>query len=640
MNALLPLPALADIHAFALALAVGATCLCAVVLALARLSHRRSEPFLYSILLGGVVGLLVLPALVGAGQGLRDTLAQLLPPPGEEIVKIPAEELPQLLNRPRQDVPEVEDEYAGRGEFAATVLVALWALGSALALSRLAYALWKQRRILVGPPWQAAMWTGSRQARLARSLGLRRFPAVHLSPAAPMPLVLGILRPRIILPAEAPEVWSEAQLEAILLHEAAHIARRDAWALVAQHLAVGLFWWCPLVYALSRRLSQLRESICDDYALAGPCDPIEYAEVLVQSAERLFNIRTCTVPLALLTSARGGLEARLTRLLKKEARPMTKLSLPGKLLGTVFLAAACVLTTAATALSGGQAPADKKVRIKIVVDGKEFDLGDVQLGQASDSGPKKGAVAITLDNIAIKEAPLDGGVALQLDAKDVVSGDKVIRFTNVVPVETRVLADTKDGVRFVAQAIVNQAAADPRIEELVKQAEAIKPGSGAQVRAALQGTSQAGEKGKTLNYRSLTVAPGTKAVWSVKPETPGGPVRLWQTTDGKKVIVLSIEDGNVIQLKDQDVKKFLEKGLHIQTREAAKSPGAGETKKPGKTVEVEFDTGARPKDTKVAPPRTNTETRGNEMEALRRQLERISAELQTLKQRLDAPTKR
>src|SRR5205814_4450159 len=118
--------------------------------------------------------------------------------------------------------------------------------------------------------------------------------------------------------------------------------RRDPWGVLAQRLAVILFWWCPLVYALGRRLNELRESICDDYALQGSCDHIAYAEVLVESAERLLSLKTLPLPVALLDSARGGLEARVTRLLEKEKRPMTKLSLPGKILGAGFLAAPCL----------------------------------------------------------------------------------------------------------------------------------------------------------------------------------------------------------------------------------------------------------------------------------------------------------
>ena len=169
------------------------------------------------------------------------------------------------------------------------------------------------------------------RARLAQSLGLKDFPSVHVSPVAPMPMVMGIWRPKILVPAEAPTTWGPTQWQAILLHEGAHIARRDHWAVPAQRLAVLLFWWCPLVYFIGRRLNELRECICDDYALQGSCDAFAYAEVLVESAECLLKLKTVPVAIALLNSAQGGLEARVTRLLEKERKPMTKLSRVGKL---------------------------------------------------------------------------------------------------------------------------------------------------------------------------------------------------------------------------------------------------------------------------------------------------------------------
>src|SRR6202011_527902 len=117
-------------------------------------------------------------------------------------------------------------------------LLALWVLGTMIGIGRLLHALWKQNRALAGLPWRPGFWTDDRQAHLARQLGLRRFPAVHLSAAVPMPMVIGIWRPTIVLPEPAPATWGQPQWEAVLLHEAAHIARGDHWAALAQRIAV------------------------------------------------------------------------------------------------------------------------------------------------------------------------------------------------------------------------------------------------------------------------------------------------------------------------------------------------------------------------------------------------------------------
>src|SRR5262249_9389841 len=138
-------------------------------------------------------------------------------------------------------------------------LVLAWLLGTLIGLLRLTRGWWTQRRAMVSEPWCAPFWTDARQAQLARQLGVAKFPAVHVSPAEPMPMVIGLWRPIIVLPESTLGSWTPVQLEAILLHEAAHIARRDQWALLAQRLAVIAFWWCPLAHRLGRRLNELRE---------------------------------------------------------------------------------------------------------------------------------------------------------------------------------------------------------------------------------------------------------------------------------------------------------------------------------------------------------------------------------------------
>ena len=378
MNILESMPIPIELQEFALQVAIGGLCVSAMVLAVARLMRRRSEPLRYGILLTGIIGLLAVPALVGAGRSCQLTLPWFAAAVDDEVMKVPAEMLHELLDRPAAD-PLPADSPSMVVEAVGAALLAIWVLGAIVGMGRLLHALWKQSRALAGAPWRPGFWTDERQTLLAGKLGLRRFPSVHLSPVVPMPMVIGIWRPTIVLPEPAPTTWEQPQWEAVLLHEAAHIARGDQWAALAQRIAVVLFWWCPLVYLLARRLNDLRENICDDCALQGSCDRLAYAELLVESAEHFLSLTAIPASLGLMNSARGGLEARVTRLLAKESPTMTRLSLSGKLLGAAFLMTACLLTTAGTAISGGQPPPQKKIQIKIIVDGKEIDLGDVEL---------------------------------------------------------------------------------------------------------------------------------------------------------------------------------------------------------------------------------------------------------------------
>jgi beta-lactamase regulating signal transducer with metallopeptidase domain len=585
----------------------------------------------YGFLFAGVPGLLTMPALVGFGQAFAPDLAS---SEAEEIVKVPMEMLPVLFEEP----DPVELEVANEPEPAAFPawivggsLMVLWSSGIALGLARLVRDWRKQRRILLGKPWLADFWTDELKTTLAHKLGLRAFPDVRVSPATPMPMVLGFWRPLIVLPEQPPAAWDRAQWEAILLHEGAHIARHDPWAVLLQRVAITLFWWCPLAHRIGRRLNELREVICDDYALEGPCDQVRYAEVLVESAERLLMLKAAPAPLALVDSAQGGLEARIARLLEKERKPMTKLSMAGKILGAGFLVTACLMTAAATAYSQGAA-AQKKVQIKIVVDGKEIDLGDAGLAELIAAAQRKageGAKAVPqpparFEYKAIAISP-DGKVLAGHDGVKVIVIDggtgKVIAQPD--------LSKSVYGAIAVPQPV--PAKADPRIEELVKAAEKIKPGSGEAVRKALQSGTPKAQTVTADYYRYIQRA---VPMHGAKVEMHGD----------KKIIILTLQDGKVQQLSPQDLHKLLGEDLrfHIEMKHKAVDP------KDKKKIEIELRSPvpAKPATTPVPPVRPTPpvpvvppRTSASDLEALQRQLERINAELLELRKRLETQKK-
>ena len=683
-----------EFQAYALQAAIGGLGVCAVVLTVARCLRRRAEPLRYAVLFAGVIGLLAVPMLVGLGRLCQDALPAFAAPPPDEVVKFPAEMLPALLEPSPTEPAAPAEPSMNVWEILGAALVVLWLAGTLTGVCRLLIAFAKQRRALVGSPWSAGFWTDELKARLARQLGLKRFPAVHRSPAVPMPMVVGLWRPRIVLPDPAPAAWQQPQWEAVLLHEAAHIARGDPWAVLAQRVAVILFWWCPLVYPLSRRLHQLRENICDDLALQGACDRISYAQVLVESAEHFLTVTAIPVPVGLLDSTRSGLETRVSRLLEEERPKMTKLSMPGKLLGAALLVTACLLTTGGTALSGGQPPPQKKILIKIIVDGKEIDLTDPALFELIAATQRKAAeeqraqavraLGVGEDERAkalnvlfdAKAAVQTGGkdlvkeLAFSPDGKTLVVGDgkKVIalgadgRFLASGDGKKLVWMDSKTGkiiaqyeqpstpsyqpdlkgyYQLLAAQPGHAAKADPRIEELVKQAEAIKPGSGAEIRKALQAAPKADDK-------------SGKDAWVTKPPTAA--VRLWEEVHkakpgeaGKKIIVIQIEDGKVIQLNDADLRKLLDKEIRLHIEKSPYSPGGGirlHINEPASKPKVDEKQKAEEKVRAIDSANKAIQSYGAtkkaapgqpapDLESLMRQVERLNAELDALRKRLE-----
>src|SRR5438552_433464 len=152
-------------QSFALEVAVSGAVVSGLALLAARLLRRRSAPLRYGVLFAGVLGLLAVPALVGLGQSLRGTL---IAETAEEVMKIPAELLPEFLNRPLPDAPAADVEVPSVvGETAGAALVSAWAFGAVIGLAPLLRGLGKQRRVIVGQPWRANWWTGERQGSLA-----------------------------------------------------------------------------------------------------------------------------------------------------------------------------------------------------------------------------------------------------------------------------------------------------------------------------------------------------------------------------------------------------------------------------------------------------------------------------------------
>jgi len=102
------------------------------------------------------------------------------------------------------------------------------------------------------------------------------------------PLTCGVLRPLIFLPANALD-WDEARLQAVLLHESAHVQRRDCLAKYVAQASRALLWWNPLVWMSAARLYYEQELACDDAVLLAGVAPEDYARALLDTARQCSN---------------------------------------------------------------------------------------------------------------------------------------------------------------------------------------------------------------------------------------------------------------------------------------------------------------------------------------------------------------
>lgn len=153
-------------------------------------------------------------------------------------------------------------------------------------------------------------------ASLSSRLGLRQSVQVVESSRVETPLLIGWLRPVVLMPAAVLNGLSAQQLEAILAHELAHVRRHDCLVNLIQVAVETLLFYHPAVWWISRRVRLEREQCCDDVAVGVCGDRCGY----VESLAALEEVRL-TGSVAMATRGSGGsqLIARVQRLLGRSA---------------------------------------------------------------------------------------------------------------------------------------------------------------------------------------------------------------------------------------------------------------------------------------------------------------------------------
>ena len=162
--------------------------------------------------------------------------------------------------------------------------VLFWAAGVTFMTGRLLVE-WREVRRLTQldiRPLTAA-WQ-RRVARLRASLGVRRAVRVLQSARVHVPIVIGWLKPVILVPVGAFAGLTPAQLELILMHELAHIRRNDYLVNLMQVVVETLLFYHPVVRWVSRVLREERENCCDDLVVTSSGDALAYARALAELA--------------------------------------------------------------------------------------------------------------------------------------------------------------------------------------------------------------------------------------------------------------------------------------------------------------------------------------------------------------------
>jgi bla regulator protein BlaR1 len=242
------------------------------------------------------------------------------------------------------------------------LLLAIWCAGAAVVL----LSWWRQWRPI--------------QAALRRATPLRLDPeygaadlAVLSSPTMPEPGVVGMWRPRLLLPEGIVQRLTPAQLRALIAHERCHIHCHDNFAAALHMVVEALFWFHPAVWWIERRLVDERERACDEAVLRAGNRPHDYAEGILEVCRRSVGFR-----LACVAGVSGSnLRARVEAIMRNEiGRPMTR----GR---QCVLAAAVVAVVGGPVVGGALTAASQLV---VPPSGLAFETASVTPGKAYPPG--------------------------------------------------------------------------------------------------------------------------------------------------------------------------------------------------------------------------------------------------------------
>lgn len=158
-----------------------------------------------------------------------------------------------------------------------------------------------------------------------------------ISSAVKVPMTWGTLRPVILLPTTS-ESWREADLQAALQHELAHVRHRDPARRWLGTLVCALWWPLPLVWLASRAWKLEQERACDDAVILSGADPEAYALQLLSTARQWQQHRFQTAA-ALVMAMPAGLEIRLRSVV---ADSVNRAPLSRAATGLVMMSGACI----------------------------------------------------------------------------------------------------------------------------------------------------------------------------------------------------------------------------------------------------------------------------------------------------------
>lgn len=267
----------------------------------------------------------------------------------------------------------------------ATTVLAFWLAGSLVAAG-IARTRGRRARGWLREASEASPALVARLNRLAERAGLRRVPALRVVDGpVPAHIAFERLRPVLVLPEALLTSLDRASLDAVLVHELAHLRRRDPWVRPLELLVGIVYWWHPVTWWARRNLRRAEELACDIWvAHTLPHRGRAYAEGLLTALELATNRSTTLPTTATAFAARDDLEERLHMIVNDNTPE--PLSTPTRALA-IALVVGGLLVVPTWRSSGDEAPVptEEHVSSEDLEDALDEEAFDIDVGTDMDS---------------------------------------------------------------------------------------------------------------------------------------------------------------------------------------------------------------------------------------------------------------
>jgi beta-lactamase regulating signal transducer with metallopeptidase domain len=226
----------------------------------------------------------------------------------------------------------------------AALAIAVYAIVALSLLVRIGTSLWAVARLrrscvqVLDTAWTEAL------ARWRARLGIGRTVGLAWSPRVSVPVVLGWLRPTILVPRALMDSDTDEHADAVILHELAHVRRGDyAWNVLLR-IVQALYWPHILVWLLGRAITEVRERACDDLCVHEIGGPSAYRETLLAVASGMIRRPSPVLGLAMARCSR--LSRRLARIERSHGSDRCALPWPTRLaIALLGIASASIIGT-------------------------------------------------------------------------------------------------------------------------------------------------------------------------------------------------------------------------------------------------------------------------------------------------------